>query len=115
MTDIYDVYGGNFDLESAMQKVSDALGVELVLHSSEHLGGDYYRTSFPNDTVEVIRNGPFEDPDEAPYDEFSEYRVIVEINESPKHDEYRDKLIAAGFEHLEREATGGPGDAQPIS
>lgn len=113
MTDVYDVYGGDFDLGLAMTKVSAALGVELVPHSSDYLGGDYYRTRVPDDSIEVARNGPCADPDDVPYDEFSVYRVIVEVNESPKYEEYREKLIAAGFEHLQRDTVGPDDDAPP--
>lgn len=104
MIDIYDTYGINDNLPAAAERVASALGVELRLHSSDYLGGTYYRTPFPDDTVEVIGNGAVDDPDDLPYQEYEMYSVIVEVSESPKCDEYREKLLRAGFIHLSREA-----------
>jgi hypothetical protein len=98
----YDVYGTSGELISAANRVSDALGIGLALHSSDYLGGDYYRTPFPDDTVQIIRNAD-DDPDELPYEQYAQYAIIVEVNESPRADEYQEKLVAAGFDHLERE------------
>lgn len=102
MSSTYDLYGINESLHSAAMRVSALLDVDLVLHSSDYLGGDYY-CSPDDDTVEVIRNGPYDDPDDIPYEQYANYSVIVEVNESPCCDEYRDKLVEAGFVHLERE------------
>ncbi|MGH8891251.1 MAG: hypothetical protein ACRDV3_16005 [Acidothermaceae bacterium] len=40
---------------------------------------------------------------EIPYDEYPQYPVVIEVNESPHADDYRERLTAAGFEHLERD------------
>lgn len=102
MSSTYDLYGINESLDSTAMRVSALLDVDLALHSSDYLGGDYYCTP-DDDMVEVIRNGPYDDPDDTPYEQYANYSVIVEVNESPRCDEYRDRLIAAGFDHLDRE------------
>jgi hypothetical protein len=101
MSDIYDVYGLPSELQVAADLVSTTLELSLELHSSDYWG-DYYSTPLLDDTIRVIWNAD-EEPDEVPYDQYPQYSVIVEVNESPVADEIRDKLVAAGFTHLERE------------
>lgn len=101
MRETYDLYGSSTDLETAVEVVSTTLGLDLEARSSDYWG-DYYSTPLLDDTIRVLWNVN-DDPEEVPYDEHPQYSVIVEVNESPRADEYRDKLVAAGFEHLERE------------
>jgi hypothetical protein len=104
MTLIYDFYGiGGQSIDVVRDTLTDLLHIQFVGRHSEFWGGDYYdfRTS-GSEHIRIISNGPEEDPDDLPYDGFDEFPIIVEVNESPYADEYREKLIAAGFEHLRR-------------
>lgn len=101
MNDTFDVYGGHVGLAAAASLIAATLGVKLEARSSDYLG-EYYGTPLPDDTIEVVANVA-DDPEELPYEEYSQYSVIVEISEMPNPDEIRSALERVGFEHLERE------------
>lgn len=101
MSDTYDVYGTRLELSAAASLIAQTLDIELEARSSDYLG-DYFGTPFPDDTVEVVANAGH-DSEELPYEEYRQYRVIVEISELPNPDEIRAALERVGFDHLERE------------
>lgn len=101
---IYDLFGrGAPGVEDAMEEVAAALQISLDPHYSDYWGGDYYSTGEPGaEHIRVLRNEPDEDPEEMPYMDLARYPVVVEVNDSPYADHYRELLTLAGYTHIRR-------------
>lgn len=78
--DVYGIKEGS--LEETRAAIEQVVGVRFVLHESDYYGGDYYRTSNLGEEHFILLNNfnPFDK--EWIEEEFSEYKIILYVNET---------------------------------
>lgn len=95
----YDKYGSHIDIESTKVKIEKCLGIKLEDRDSSYWGAYYISKNNTGESIKIIENM---DPiDREPLDiEFSNYPVIIYVDETDRSDEIQELFNHIGLKML---------------
>lgn len=102
----YDTYGSSIsDVHYLRRQIERLLGIDFVLHDSDHFNGEYFKANREQEVFYVLDNEAVDEEGEVLYPEFKEFRTIVEVNRTDRADNIREKLSSLdGLEFIRRKS-----------
>jgi hypothetical protein len=101
----YDLYGSKTrGIENLVGDLDRVLGVRLERHESGYIGGDYFLAGdLRSEHFVLQRHEAGDDETELPEPAFSEYSILLQVNNTSRGDELRSLLArVSGLVFLRR-------------
>jgi hypothetical protein len=102
----YDVFGSNAPgvegIIASIRAVQEALDVALTKRASSYSNGNYLTSRGTRHGEIRHLNNVSKDPEEVPYPEYGDYRIVVTVDYALEPDTTASLLVEEGFVHLRR-------------
>jgi hypothetical protein len=92
----YDLYGFfSNNLKDVAKHIEQILQIDMTLHESAYLGGDYYRSGISGQEEFILQRNYDESDDGPAEQEFSRYTTLLYVGPTQRSSEIKELIIGA--------------------